>query len=63
MPPKSPGLTPAAMRLPSYAVWKTVVFALNILAFIFIGLQIRPIFRSLRRVTASDTSRSRPPSW
>ena len=44
---KSPGRTPATMRLPSYAVWETVVFALNILAFIFIGLQIRPIFQSL----------------
>ena len=31
------------MRIPTYAVWETVVFALNILAFIFIGLQIRPI--------------------
>jgi CPA1 family monovalent cation:H+ antiporter len=28
-------------------VWETVVFALNILAFIFIGLQIRPILESL----------------
>ena len=35
------------MRIPSYAVWETVVFALNILAFIFIGLQIRPILDSL----------------
>ena len=35
------------MRIPSYAVWETVVFALNILAFIFIGLQIRPILESL----------------
>ena len=26
--------------MPAYAVWETVVFALNILAFIFIGLQI-----------------------
>ena len=35
-------------RIPSYAVWETVVFALNILAFIFIGLQIRPILDSPR---------------
>ena len=28
-------------------MWETVVFALNILAFIFIGLQIRPILESL----------------
>jgi monovalent cation/hydrogen antiporter len=43
----SPERTPARARLPSYAVWETVVFALNILAFIFIGLQIRPILESL----------------
>jgi Na+/H+ antiporter len=43
----SPARTPARMRIPSYAVWDTVVFALNILAFIFIGLQIGPIFESL----------------
>ena len=35
------------MRIPTYAVWETVVFALNILAFIFIGLQIRPILEAL----------------
>jgi hypothetical protein len=29
--------------MPTYAIWQTVGFALNILAFIFIGLQIRPI--------------------
>jgi CPA1 family monovalent cation:H+ antiporter len=28
-------------------VWETVVFAVNILAFIFIGLQVRPILESL----------------
>jgi monovalent cation/hydrogen antiporter len=43
----SPQRTPARARIPSYAVWETVVFALNILAFIFIGLQIRPILNSL----------------
>jgi CPA1 family monovalent cation:H+ antiporter len=43
----APQRTPARIRIPSYAVWETVVFALNILAFIFIGLQIRPIFESL----------------
>ena len=37
------------MRIPTYAVWETVVFALNILAFIFIGLQIRPILDEPRR--------------
>ena len=43
----SPARTPARIRIPTYAVWETAVFALNILAFIFIGLQIRPIFESL----------------
>lgn len=43
-----PERIPAAMRIPSYAVWDTVVFALNIFAFIFIGLQLRPILESLQ---------------
>jgi CPA1 family monovalent cation:H+ antiporter len=43
-----PERIPARMRIPSYAVWDTVIFALNILAFIFIGLQIRPILASLK---------------
>jgi CPA1 family monovalent cation:H+ antiporter len=50
----SPERTPAGRRIPSYAVWETVVFALNILAFIFIGLQIRPILESL---AAADRGR------
>src|SRR4051794_4141966 len=43
----APARTPARVRIPAYAVWETVVFALNILAFIFIGFQIRPILESL----------------
>ena len=43
----APERTPARIRIPAYAVWETVVFVLNILAFIFIGLQIRPILDSL----------------
>jgi CPA1 family monovalent cation:H+ antiporter len=50
----SPERTPARTRIPTYAVWDTVVFALNILAFIFIGLQIRPILESLE---AADRGR------
>ena len=42
-----PERVPARIRIPSYAVWETVVFMLNVLAFIFIGLQIRPIMASL----------------
>src|SRR5207244_2433381 len=43
----APERIPARVRIPTYAVWETVVFALNVLAFIFIGLQIRPILASL----------------
>jgi CPA1 family monovalent cation:H+ antiporter len=43
----APERIPARTRTPTNAVWETVVFALNILAFIFIGLQIRPIIESL----------------
>ncbi|MEP7308003.1 MAG: sodium:proton antiporter [Acidobacteriota bacterium] len=50
----APERTPAWTRIPTYAVWETAVFALNILAFIFIGLQIRPILGSLE---AADRGR------
>ena len=43
----APARVSARMRIPTYAVWETAVFALNILAFIFIGLQIGPILESL----------------
>jgi Na+/H+ antiporter len=43
----APERTPARIRIPSYAVWETVVFLLNVLAFAFIGLQVRPILASL----------------
>lgn len=38
-----PARLPARTRISTNVVWRTAVFALNILAFIFIGLQIRPI--------------------
>jgi CPA1 family monovalent cation:H+ antiporter len=44
----------ARLRIPTNAVWQTVVFALNVLAFIFVGLQIRPILESLE---AADRGR------
>jgi NhaP-type Na+/H+ or K+/H+ antiporter len=50
----APALTPARIRMPTNAVWESVVFALNILAFIFIGLQIRPILQGLQ---AGDRAR------
>jgi len=51
---RGPELVPANIRVPSYAVWDAVIFALNILAFIFIGLQMRPIVESLE---AADHAR------
>ena len=45
-----PARTPARMRIPTYAVWETAIFALNIFAFIFIGLQLRPILDTLEAV-------------
>ncbi|MEO8062375.1 MAG: sodium:proton antiporter [Pseudomonadota bacterium] len=41
------GTQSARMRLPSYAVWETVVFVMNVLAFVLIGLQLRPILGNL----------------
>ena len=43
----APERTPARIRIPSYAVWETVVFVMNVLAFVFIGLQLRPILDPL----------------
>jgi len=43
----TPERMPASMRIPSYAVWDTAVFVLNVLAFVAIGLQLRPILDSL----------------
>ena len=43
----SPMRQPAHMRIPSFAVWETVVFVLNVLAFMLIGLQLRPILEAL----------------
>lgn len=38
---------PARMRVPSFAVWETAVYVLNVIAFVLMGLQIRPILDSL----------------
>ncbi|MBI3701985.1 MAG: sodium:proton antiporter [Afipia sp.] len=42
-----PAYTPARMRVPSYAVWETMVFVLNVMAFVMIGMQLRPIWSGL----------------
>src|SRR5262245_42069620 len=36
-------VTPARMRIPSYAVWEFAVFVLNVLAFILVGFQLKGI--------------------
>jgi len=43
----APVSTPARLRVPTYAVWDTVVYIVNVLAFILIGLQLRPILMDL----------------
>ncbi|HVV41751.1 MAG TPA: sodium:proton antiporter, partial [Nitrobacter sp.] len=43
----APARTPARIRVPSYAVWETAVFVLNVLAFVLIGLQLGPIWQRL----------------
>jgi Na+/H+ antiporter len=43
----APARTPARLRVPAYAVWDTAVFILNVLAFILIGMQVRPIWTRL----------------
>jgi len=45
----SPSVMPARMRIPSYAVWEVAVFVLNVLAFILVGLQLKPILQRLDR--------------
>jgi len=47
----APGRTRARNRMSSYAVWDVVVFVLNVLAFVLIGLQLRGI---LSRVDGAE---------
>jgi NhaP-type Na+/H+ or K+/H+ antiporter len=44
-----PERTPASDRVHSYAVWEVVVFVLNVLAFLLLGLQARAIVARLPR--------------
>lgn len=44
----APDVVPARVRIPSYAVWEVAVFILNALAFILVGLQLKPIVAELR---------------
>jgi Na+/H+ antiporter len=43
----APDQIPARIRIPSYAVWDVAVFVLNVLAFILVGLQLKPILARL----------------
>jgi monovalent cation/hydrogen antiporter len=43
----APDQTPARVRVPSYAVWEVAVFVLNVLAFMLVGLQLKPILQHL----------------
>jgi CPA1 family monovalent cation:H+ antiporter len=45
----APDRVPARIRIPSYAVWEVAVFVLNVLAFILVGLQLKPIIEGLAR--------------
>lgn len=46
----APARMPARLRVQSYAVWETMVFVLNVLAFMLIGMQLRPIWTKLDQV-------------
>jgi NhaP-type Na+/H+ or K+/H+ antiporter len=50
---RAPETTPARRRIPSYAVWDTVVFVANVLAFVLVGMQVRPVLESLSPVERS----------
>ena len=50
----APEVIPARIRVPSYAVWDVAVFALNVLAFILVGFQLKPIVARLDRATATQ---------
>jgi CPA1 family monovalent cation:H+ antiporter len=43
----APARTPARLRVPTNAVWEVTVFVLNVLAFILVGLQLKPILQRL----------------
>ncbi len=45
----APGRMGARRRISSYAVWEVVVFVLNVLAFVLIGLQLRGILTRAER--------------
>ena len=50
----APDMIPARLRIQSYAVWDVVVFVLNVLAFMLIGLQLKPILQRLSGSALAD---------
>jgi monovalent cation/hydrogen antiporter len=48
---RSADVTPARVRIPSYAVWEFAVFVLNVLAFILVGFQLKGILGRVDRST------------
>ena len=50
----APARTPARLRVPAYAVWETAVFILNVLTFMLIGMQLRPIWTRLDEVVRTE---------
>ena len=43
----APGRSAPRLRISSYSVWETAVFVVNVLAFVLMGLQARPIIERL----------------
>jgi Na+/H+ antiporter len=50
----APAKITARLRIPSYAVWEVMVFVLNILIFIFVGFELKPL---LHRLNPSEWGR------
>jgi CPA1 family monovalent cation:H+ antiporter len=50
----APRSTAPRNRVSSYSVWETAVFVLNVLAFVLMGLQAKPILGRLREEGRSD---------
>jgi Na+/H+ antiporter len=51
---RAPEVTPARLRIPSWAIWEVAVFVLNVLAFILVGFQLKGI---AERITRGDLTR------
>jgi monovalent cation/hydrogen antiporter len=50
----APRRTPARNRISTFSVWETAVFVLNVLAFVLMGLQARPILNRLSEQSRFD---------